>query len=653
MQPFVIPTIFTAVNQFSAPVQNMTTAMNNLGVSAARTQRVLTNFAPTLSRGTTELIGFAKSAIGVGAAIGAIAFSGKSITDYETAVASFRTIVSDLNDTDFSKFKNEIATVATDTRKSTVDVAKSFENIAGLNAKFAETAQGLGMVATAAITLAKASRMELGPASEALVGIMNQFGYGVTEASRTINVLAAGQAVGAASIQQTTDALNNFGAVASGANITLEQSVGLIQTMAKLGQIGGEAGNQLRSAIIKIQQSGSGYQSGKFSISDALTDVRNKWEALKTPIAQDAYLTDVFGLQQITAGRILVSNIDTIKTFTAQVTGTSEAQKAATINTATLAVKAEQLRDRWVTLITTNEGVGVGLTAIKGIMTLVTDNMSGLVTVTALAAGVFLAMKGYVWGATLAITAVSKGIAALNFIQGIGTAINGQYALSCFATSAGMRGMAFASFFLEASLLQLYLVTGGVLAIIGILAYAFSGTSDSASIANRSVEGVAETMAKIKKPTDEATIAMREYNKAVAEFSKQEEAKAVYNFRAAHGMGGLNYDNIMLAMQIGTGAKVAPVAKDFGLTDTSGAVQYTPYARDLEKEATNPKMQQGTTNNNDGTASNTIGAEALRQIADSTKQIADNTRGGGYNPSGGTGSASGGLMPTVTSTIGR
>ena len=58
---------------------------------------------------------------------------------------------------------------------------------------------------------------------------MNQFSLGAEQSERTINVLAAGAKVGAASIAQTSEAMVNFGSVAAGANLSVEQAVGAVQ----------------------------------------------------------------------------------------------------------------------------------------------------------------------------------------------------------------------------------------------------------------------------------------------------------------------------------------------------------------------------------------------------------------------------------------
>ncbi len=399
-----VPTVFTAVNAVSAVVKTIAndagTAASRIGKGFNEANKSVNGMLAPLNKLTAGLFSFLSTAALVAAITAGVWFSVDSIKEYEKAVASFRTIVSDLSDRDFAKYKNAIGAVATETKKSTIEVAQSFEKIAGLNADFAKTAAGLSAVSAAAITLSKASGADLGPSAENLVGIMNQFDLAANQANRTINVLAAGQAVGAASISQTSEAFVNAGSTLSGANVSLEQSVALIQTLGRYSIFGAEAGTKLRGAISKLQGANVGYKSGQFQINDALVDMKAKLDKLKTAKAKDAMLTKVFGLENVTAGRILLANIDTYKQFTASVTGTQEAQKAAAINSNTLGTRLDELKAKWVNLITTNEQSNAALDTAKGALAFVAHNLGTIVTIIGTAIGLYTAYTALNWGLT-------------------------------------------------------------------------------------------------------------------------------------------------------------------------------------------------------------------------------------------------------------
>ena len=450
---FVIPSIFTAVDKFSAPVRAMGSSVSSFASKAsagiARVERVTNKLLPSLSDGAKQLLDFAKSAIIAGAVIGGLTFSTTSIIDYEKAVASFRTIVSDLSDKDFAQFQKGIDNVAKDTRKSAIEVAQSYEKIAGLNAKFAESPAQIEAVTRAVITLSRASGEELGPSAESLVGIMNQFNFGADQANRTINVLAAGTAVGASSISQTAEAFTAFGAVAAGANVTIEQSVALIQTLASKSKFGSDAGNDLKSAIVNLQKANLGYVKGQFSINAALDQTHKKLAKMKTEQQRNAYLIDVFGKTGINTAQILLNNTKLYEEFTKGVTGTSEAQKAAEINSDTLAEKLNQLKAAFVNMLTGSDQSKKGLQAVKKAIQFVTDNLDKILEIGAKVIKWFLIFKGVLLAAKVATT-------AFNVVSNI------LYLVDMIKYVASTQGLTFAQ---AAYSVALQSATGGQLAL--------------------------------------------------------------------------------------------------------------------------------------------------------------------------------------------
>ena len=432
---FVIPSIFTAVDRLSAPVNAMSRTVDSFSGRAeaalGRSNRMFRRMTPTISDAGKQMLSFASSAAIAAGIVSTAKFSVDSLKEYETAVASFRTIVSDATDKEFEAYEKKMGEVAKTTKKSSIEVAASFEKIAGLNSAFAETADGLGAVSTASITLAKASGMELGASAESLVGIMNQFSMGALEADRAINVLAAGQAVGASSISESADAYKNFGSVAKVANITLEESQGLIQTLAARQLVGAEAGTALKGAIGKLQRTGLGYKNGLFSINEALAESKSKYDSLSTARQKDNYIAETFGEINKTAGTILLTNIDLYKDFTAGVTNTTEAQKAAEINSKSLSVRLDELKNSWINIITSSDGASKALDVAKRIIGFVTDNLDTLLTVGMSVLGFFTAWK-------ILNLSTAAAIGVYNIALGIQGALTGVVSVAVGQSTAAM-----------------------------------------------------------------------------------------------------------------------------------------------------------------------------------------------------------------------
>lgn len=420
MKALVVPSYFTAVDKFSGVLKGMGNAVDRFAYKSeraiARSERVFNKLTPSLNDASRQLLSFASTAALVGGIISGISFSSRSLIEYQDAIAKFRTIVSDLTDNEFSAFQNKINDIAKDTKESSITVANSFEMIAGLDEKLAKSADTLGTVSKAAITLSQASKDELGKSASNLVGIMNQFSLEAKEADRVINVLAAGQAVGASSIIQTADAFTVFGAVAKDSNLTLEQSVALTEVLASKQIMGSEAGTALRGTLIKLKAAGLGYQSGLFNTRDALVELRGKLDKLTTAKEKDALMDKVFGTINATTGTILLNSINTYDEFTKSVTGTSEAQKAADINNNTLSKSLERLSNKWVNLITGSSKVSAGMDKFNSIVIFLTDNMETIITLGVSVLGFFLA-----WKALLIVSKVA--LIAYNIVYGITNAL--------------------------------------------------------------------------------------------------------------------------------------------------------------------------------------------------------------------------------------
>lgn len=426
-----VPTEFTAIDKFTQVVSKMAAGVASFSKTAQASISRVNNKLDSMI-GLTSAVKGALAGLTVAALFAAAI---KDIQAYDDALASFRTIVSDLSDKDFGRFEKAIGSVANQTKKSTIQVAQSFEKIAGLNAEFAKTADGISEVSREAIKLSKASGAD---ETENLVGIMNQFNLQAKEAARVSNVLAAGQAAGASTIAQSAEAYKNFGAVAKSSNITLEQSQALIQTLGKFSLFGAEAGTKLRGVTLQLQKAGLGYKSGQFQINDALADANRKMNKLSSAKKKDAYLTKLFGAENISAGKILLGNIETYKQFTTAVTGTNAAQEQATIKSNTLSNKIEELKNSFTNLLTTNDNTKKGITLTKDVLGFLANNMDAVIgLVTALTVG-YVALKVIQLAVTATTFASSVAMGVLGATTGAASIAIGQntVAMAAYKTMA-------------------------------------------------------------------------------------------------------------------------------------------------------------------------------------------------------------------------
>lgn len=409
MATFSVSTKFTAIDGMSAVFAKMNTGVGRLEAG-------LTGFEKRVGASIGKLGQF-------GLAIGGTAVLGSMATatiDLDKNLRSLSAITG-ATGKQFDDFKNRINAVSKETGMFKGDVAKAMEVVGNAAPEFLKSADALSAVTKASITLSKASGDDLQNSALSLTGVMNQFGLSAKDAERVMNTLAAGSQVGSAGITLVNESLKNFGAVAAGSNMSVEQSVALIEVLAKKSIVGAEAGTKLRGATIKLKDAGFGYASGLFNINDALGEAKKKYDSLSTAKEKDAFLTKTFGLENITSGTILLENIGLLDEYTKGVTGTSTATQQASINAGSLSNTLTKIVDKFKNFITSTDDSSVALTLMRTSLDFVLNNLNAIMTVIGGAIAVYGALKLAIWTTRAATIAQSIALGVQNGILGTHT----------------------------------------------------------------------------------------------------------------------------------------------------------------------------------------------------------------------------------------
>lgn len=420
MSQFTIPSVFTVIDKFTAPVKKMqkaTRGFSDASIAAVdRVNRKVNSFIPSIGQAGKQLLAFASTAALTAAIIGGLSFSVGAVKDYEDAIASAKAITGQMTEAAFKPYKRQIELVADATKKSTIAIAKGFEIVGSAKPELLANAAALGKVTKAAILLSKASGDDLSLSAMSLTGVMNQFSLSAEYAERTMNVLAAGSVAGSANITNVAESMKNFGSVAAGANLSLEQSVALVEVLGKFSVFGAEAGTKLRGSILKLQKANLGYASGQFNTNDALLQARKRMDLLGSEAKKDQYLIKLFGAENVSTGKILINNIALFNEYTQAVTGTNTAVDQANVRSQSLSVRLEELKNKWVNIITSSNGATDSLNFAKSAIVLITNNMETLIKVVSYSIGLFLAVK--------AVLLIAKAaMIAYNVVLGISTAL--------------------------------------------------------------------------------------------------------------------------------------------------------------------------------------------------------------------------------------
>lgn len=427
-----IPTTFTAKDKnFRSTVDSMGGTLEAFAMrssaAAARSERAFRKFTPDMGHATKQLLSYASA----GAALGGIAFSGKAIADYETSIQSLQAVTG-VSDKTMVTFRKEIKEVAQQSRKSSIDVAKSFETIGSNMSEYLDDPKGLRQITEAGITLAKASRTELEPTLNDLTSIMNQFGINAGMAANTVNRLTAGEIVGSVRTNQLSGYLQEFGGVAAANNVTLSESIALVEAFGKQlpkASIGTAARNLItfmgaaKGMDKKARKSMRKYGVDMDFLMNKTVSLGAKIKELSKIKGDAVAMERFFGRENIAAGSVIFQQLETYNEYERKIRSTNQANEQAALNTATLSNKVAELKNKWITYITTNDVATAGLGRLKSAVIFVTDNMERIVTIGTYAIGMLTAWK------IITVTMTLKA-ALLNIALGIQTAIIGSSSLA-------------------------------------------------------------------------------------------------------------------------------------------------------------------------------------------------------------------------------
>ena len=413
---FTASAVFKAVDKVSAVMSKMSRATQSF---SKRTQIAFSRIemqSRRLTQRFSKMLGVVgKLGLGFSALMIAQQIATANI-ELDASLASLSAITGKTG-AQFQSYVKQVEEVSKAQKAFAGDTAKAFEVVASAQPILLENAVALGKVTDAAITLAKASGDELAQSALSLTGVMNQFNLGAEEATRVMNTLAAGSVAGSSNITNVAASMKNFGAVANAANISVEESVALVEVMGSKSIFAEEAGTKLRGAILKLQKAGMGYESGLFNINDALAESKKKLDSFATAQEKDTFLLKTFGAMNITTGQILLSNIDKFESLTKAVTGTNTAFEQADIKSNTIANRLKELQAAFQNAVTSTDSENTALVSLKKILVLVADNMDKIIGIVIILIKVFILYKAVVIGAMLAQKALLVVMAVAKFVK--------------------------------------------------------------------------------------------------------------------------------------------------------------------------------------------------------------------------------------------
>lgn len=415
-----VPTTFTAVDKFTSVVKKMTTGVSRFSKSGVDAVK---RFDNRVTKTVKNMGRISQLAIGLGLGTLFTAAIQNNIA-YNDSLASVSAITGAVGD-DLVLLETLSKKTAKSQKMLGADVLKAYELIGSAQPELLQNAELLDKVTNAAVTLSKAGRMELGPASEALTTTLNQFGLSGEYATSVIDNLAAGAKFGSSSITNTSDALSKFGTVAAATGTKVNEAIALIELVSPFEK-GAEAGTKLRNILSTMAGAeilppaalkalkGAGVDIS--IVTDASLPLNKRLKEMAKLGKNSTDVMQVFGKQNMALAQALFDNVDGFDAMLKNINEVGVAQDQATTNTDTLKFALEGIKTSFLNVTTATNNNSAGLTMLKDVLKFVASNMGVIVSVAAGLIAAFITMKALVIGMRAATF-------AYNVVLGVNTAL--------------------------------------------------------------------------------------------------------------------------------------------------------------------------------------------------------------------------------------
>lgn len=286
------------------------------------------------------------------AASGAAAITGVSLAlsqlrknrdDKEESAANLKALTGlDDNSIAWLTRQAEILSTAMDKSKlritqSSKEILEAYMLVGSAKPDLLANKEALNAVTIEAMRLSSAAKMDLKEAVDAVTLSMNQYGASADKAAAYTNVMAAGSKFGSAAVQSITAAVTKAGVSASGANVSIEELVGSIETLAEKGIKDEVAGTGLKMFFLRLQ---TGAKETNPAIVGLQTALKNLQKLSVNEVVKR------FGAETYTVAKAMIDGADKVEYYTKAVTGTSIAMEQAAINSDTNKAKMAQYKNQ-------------------------------------------------------------------------------------------------------------------------------------------------------------------------------------------------------------------------------------------------------------------------------------------------------------------
>lgn len=309
----------------------------------------------------------------VGETLGQLA---KPAVDFEQSMADLSAITGSVGEEleDLTQTAREVG------KASGLGASESANAFAILAGQIDVPIEALKVLQRETITLAQAGALPLEDAANAVAGTINQFGMEASEASRVVNVLAAGSRAGGAEVVDLSESFKVAGAAANAAGVSIEETAGALEVLAQNNTKGAEAGTAMRNMLVAMQTR-LGIDVSKTGFAGGLSVIQEELDKLQSPVERTTFLAKAFGRENMVAAQFLLSNADAVEEMTAAVTDTNSAMEQAEIRNDTWAHKMEVARAKIDDILISMTSLSGSLLPMAGIIGEQVSKFSGLIPI--------------------------------------------------------------------------------------------------------------------------------------------------------------------------------------------------------------------------------------------------------------------------------
>lgn len=326
--------------KYQAQLKMVKAEIKKVNNEIKETQGWLTRFNNGFSKWGGLLASAAAGITGVSLALSALR---KNRDDKEESAANLKALTGlDDNSIAWLTRQAEILSTTMDESKlritqSSKEILEAYMLVGSAKPDLLANKEALNAVTIEAMRLSAAAKMDLKEAVDAVTLSMNQYGAAADKAAAYTNVMAAGSKFGSAAVQSITAAVTKAGVSASGANVSIEELVGSIETLAEKGIKDEVAGTGLKMFFLRLQ---TGAKETNPAIVGLQTALKNLQKLSVNEVVKR------FGAETYTVAKAMIDGADKVKYYTEAVTGTNIAMEQAAINSDTNKAKMAQYKNQ-------------------------------------------------------------------------------------------------------------------------------------------------------------------------------------------------------------------------------------------------------------------------------------------------------------------